>query len=88
MRTDNGGEFTSKEFEEFCAQEGITRHFSISGTLQQNRIAKWMNTMLLKRAQCIRLFANLFKQFWVKIMSTTCYLVNQSPSTSLKLKTP
>ena len=88
MRTDNGGEFTSKEFEEFCAQEGITRHFSIPGTPQQNGVAERMNRTLLERARCMRLFANLPKQFWAEAVSTTCYLVNRSPSTSLELKSP
>jgi transposase InsO family protein len=28
LRTDNGGEFTAAEFTTYCANEGITRHFS------------------------------------------------------------
>jgi len=28
LRTDNGGEFTSVEFAEYCAGEGVQRHFS------------------------------------------------------------
>jgi transposase InsO family protein len=28
LRTDNGGEFTTAEFAAYCADEGITRHFS------------------------------------------------------------
>jgi hypothetical protein len=28
LRTDNGGEFTAAEFATYCANEGITRHFS------------------------------------------------------------
>jgi transposase InsO family protein len=28
LRTDNGGEFTTTEFAAYCADEGITRHFS------------------------------------------------------------
>ena len=29
LRTDNGGEFTSLEFEQFCKDEGIVRHKTI-----------------------------------------------------------
>jgi transposase InsO family protein len=28
LRTDNGGEFTAKEFAAYCADEGVQRHFS------------------------------------------------------------
>jgi transposase InsO family protein len=28
LRTDNGGKFTAAEFAAYCADEGITRHFS------------------------------------------------------------
>ena len=28
LRTDNGGEFTVAEFADYCAGEGIQRHFS------------------------------------------------------------
>ena len=29
LRTDNGGEYTSDEFDNFCQQEGIKRQFSV-----------------------------------------------------------
>jgi transposase InsO family protein len=34
LRTDNGGEFTSKELTDFCTTEGIQRHFSAPYTPQ------------------------------------------------------
>jgi transposase InsO family protein len=34
LRTDNGGEFTAAEFAAYCADEGITRHFSAPYTPQ------------------------------------------------------
>ena len=32
LRTDNGGEFCLKEFENFCSEHGIKRHLTISRT--------------------------------------------------------
>jgi transposase InsO family protein len=29
LRTNNGGQYTSKEFNDFCKKEGIKREFSI-----------------------------------------------------------
>jgi transposase InsO family protein len=38
LRTNNGGEFTMAEFVAYCADEGITRHFSAPYTPQQNKV--------------------------------------------------
>jgi transposase InsO family protein len=40
LRTDNGGEFTAAEFATYCADEGITRHFSAPYTPQQNGVVE------------------------------------------------
>ncbi|PKA55182.1 Retrovirus-related Pol polyprotein from transposon TNT 1-94 [Apostasia shenzhenica] len=88
LRTDNGGEYTSKEFQDFCLKEGITRHFTIPNTPQQNGVAERMNRTLLERERCMRLFAGLSKSFWAESVNTTYYLVNRSPSLALELKSP
>ncbi|KAK8936753.1 hypothetical protein KSP39_PZI011993 [Platanthera zijinensis] len=88
LRSDNGGEYTSLEFQGYCDQEGITRHFTIPGTPQQNGVAERMNRTLLERARCMRLYADLPKPFWAEAVSTARYLVNLSPSMSLDLKCP
>ncbi|KAK8944625.1 hypothetical protein KSP39_PZI007680 [Platanthera zijinensis] len=88
LRSDNGGEYTSAEFQKYCNQEGITRHLTIPGTPQQNGMTERMNRTLLERARCMRLFADLPRSFWAEAINTTCYLVNQSPSMSLNLKSP
>jgi len=38
MRTDNGKEYMSKEFNNFLREEGITRQLSVEYTLQQNGV--------------------------------------------------
>jgi transposase InsO family protein len=38
LRYDNGGEFTSKEFMDYCSKHGIKRQFFISRTPQQNGV--------------------------------------------------
>lgn len=86
LRSDNDGEYTSKEFQDFCGQEGITQHLTISGTPQHNGVPEMMKKTLLEIARCIRLFADLPKSFWAEAVNTTCYLVNRSPSMSLNLK--
>ena len=40
LRTDNGGEFTSLEFEKYCKDEGKVRHKTNVYTPQQNSVAE------------------------------------------------
>ena len=47
LRTDNGGEFTSLEFEKYCKDEGIVKHKTNVYTPQQNGIEEHMNMNLL-----------------------------------------
>jgi transposase InsO family protein len=42
LRTDNGGEFTSMEFENYCKEFGIDRHKTTAYT-QQNGVVERMN---------------------------------------------
>ena len=48
LRTDNGGEYTSDEFDKFCQQEGIKRQLTVAYTPQQNGVAERMNRTLLE----------------------------------------
>ena len=40
LRTNNGLEFCSEEFSEFCRKHGIARHRTTVGTPQQNGLAE------------------------------------------------
>jgi hypothetical protein len=53
LRTDNGGEFTSVEFGEYCAGEGIQRHHSAPYTPQQNGIVERRNQTMMATARSI-----------------------------------
>jgi transposase InsO family protein len=50
LRTDNGGEFTAAEFVAYCADEGISRHFSAPYTPQQNRVMERRNQTVVAKA--------------------------------------
>ena len=51
LRTDNGGEFTSLEFEQFCKDEGIVRHKIVVYTPQQNGIVERMESNSYGKSQ-------------------------------------
>ena len=63
LRTDNGGEYTSDEFDNIYQHEGIKRQFTTSYTSQQNGVVKWMNKTLLERTRAMLKAASLGKPF-------------------------
>ncbi|KAK9679689.1 Integrase core domain [Popillia japonica] len=49
LRTDNGGEYTSKQFVNYCKRNGIKQEFTNSYTPQQAGVAERMNRTLLNK---------------------------------------
>eukprot|EP00253_Pinus_taeda_P008052 PITA_08052 len=88
LRTDNGGEFYNKEFEEFYKKCGIARQKTTPYTPQQNGVAERMNKTLMEKTRSMLSGARLRQEFWAEAVDTTCYLVNRSPSSALEDKTP
>ena len=43
LRLDNGGEFTSMVFQQYCDENGIKRQFSTARTPQQNGVVERKN---------------------------------------------
>ena len=88
LRTDNGGEFCSDAFDDYCRKEGIVRHHTIPYTPQQNGVAERMNRTIISKARCMLSNAHMNKRFWAEAANTACYLINRSPSIPLNKKTP
>lgn len=88
LRTDNGLEFLSNEFKDYCIKNGIPRHLTVRGTPQQNGLAERMNRTILERIRCLLSNANLPKKFWGEALMTATYLINRSPSSAIFFKTP
>ena len=63
LRTDNGGEFCKKEFEEFCKKCGIARQKTTPYTPQQNRVAERMNKMLMEKERSMLSGTRLNQEF-------------------------
>ncbi|GJW84274.1 retrovirus-related pol polyprotein from transposon TNT 1-94 [Tanacetum coccineum] len=76
LRTDNCLEFCSREFNDFCRDEGIARHYTVRYTPQQNGVAERMNRTLLEGTQCLLLNARLDISVWAEALKTDCYLIN------------
>ena len=48
LRTDNGGEYTSREFESFCKEVGIKRELTTPYNPQQNLVVERKNTTIME----------------------------------------
>lgn len=63
LRSDNGGEYTLREFDSFCKNHGIQRHFTVSYTPEQNGVAEKRNKDLNNSARCMLQAAGLRKSY-------------------------
>jgi hypothetical protein len=88
LPTDNGGEFCSAAFNDYCRQEGIVGQHTIPYTPQQNGVAERMNRTIISKARCMLSNTKMNKRFWAEAANTACYLINRSPSIPLNKKTP
>ena len=48
LRTDNGGEYCSNAFKEYCNRFGIKHEKTVSGTPQQNGVTERMNRTIME----------------------------------------
>ena len=88
LRSDNGGEYTSKLFATYCAEKGIAHQFTNPYTPEQNGVAERLNRTVIESARAMMSHASLPKKFWAEAVNTAVYVHNRSPTTALEAKTP
>jgi hypothetical protein len=87
LRSDNGGEYVSKAFTGFCAQEGIRREWTVPYNPQQNGVAERKNRSIIGAARSMLHDQSLPFFLWAEACSTAVYLQNRSPHRVLGSKT-
>lgn len=88
LKIDNGGEFCSLEFDNFCADNGIRRVKVVPYTPQENGAVERLNRTIMEKVQCMLSNAGLEKEFWAEACNTIVYLINRSPSSRLNFRIP
>ena len=63
LRTDNGGEYTSKQFEDFLKREGIHHEHTVPKTPEQNGVAERINQTLVETVRALLSDSKLPKKF-------------------------
>jgi hypothetical protein len=88
FRIDRGGEFVSTAFNQFCSNEGIKRQLTAAYTPQQNGISERKNRTLMNMVRSMLAGRNVPKLFWPEAVKWACYVMNRSPTLSVKNMTP
>ena len=88
LRTDNGGEYTSTQFEDFLKAEGIRHERTVPKTPQQNGVAERLNRTLVETTRSMLIDGKLPYRFWAEALSTAVYLRNRSLTRAVDGLTP
>ena len=86
--TDGGGEFTSKEIEDFCKDQGIVHEVTAPYTPQHNGIAERRNKTILNMIRSMLRSKKLPHNFWAKAATTIVYVLNRCPTKNLDGEVP
>jgi hypothetical protein len=88
LRTDRGGEFTSKDFAAYCTEHGVQRHLSAPYSPQQNGVVERRNQIVVAMARSMLKARGVPNKFWGEAVTTAVYILNRSYTRSVDNKTP
>lgn len=89
LKSDNGGEYIGRNFENFCKSKGIQMKLTAPYTPEQNGVSERMNRTLMEKVRSIMHAANIPQKLWGEAMYTSMFLTNRSPTSALEhSKTP
>jgi transposase InsO family protein len=74
LRSDNGGEYTSKDFRNFCIEAGIKREFIVPYNPQQNGDAEGKNITIIEETKAMIHDQSLYMTLWEEACMKTVYV--------------
>ena len=84
LSSDNGTEYTSAKFNQFCEDFDIQHQLTSPYIPQQNRVSERRNRHILEMTRCMLYEKNLLKKFLVEAASTAIFLQKRLPTKALK----
>ena len=88
LRSDNGGEYISGEFKDFCSKEGIQRELIVPHNPQKNGVTDRKNIMIVGAARAMLHDQGLLMHLWEEACNTVVYVQNCCPHRVLGMSTP
>lgn len=83
-----GGEYNSREFEEYFKEFGIKRQLKAAYTPQQNGVAERKNRSVMNMTRCMLMEKFVPRKFWPEAVQYAVDILNRSPSKALNDITP
>ena len=84
LRSDNGGEYVSKEFEQYLQSRGIHHETTVVYTPEQNGVAERKNRTLVESARSMLCHAGLPRCYWAEAIATAAHVGNRIPTSAVK----
>ncbi|KAJ0941493.1 putative RNA-directed DNA polymerase [Helianthus annuus] len=88
LRTDRGGEFTSRAFNLFCEEHGINRQLTAPYTPQQNGVVERRNRTVLEATRSLLKTMKVPDTFWGEAVRHAVYVLNRVSTKALNNMTP
>jgi hypothetical protein len=88
LRSDNGEDFTSKEFMDYCSKHVIKRKFFVTRTPQQNGVVEKKNSTVHEMARTMLMDSKLTDIFWTHAVHTVVHIQNRVMLRNNNEKTP
>lgn len=88
IRTDGGGELTSRDWQDFCENQGIQHQITVPYSSQMNGVAKKKHQVLQYHARTMLISAGLPISYWAEAVDTATYILNRLPTKKNQGKTP
>ena len=82
LRTDNGGEYTSKQFEDYLKMKGIVHQKTVPRSPQQNGVTERLNRTINEIALAQIAHANVPHNLWAESVGAAVYIWNRMPMTT------
>ncbi len=83
LRSDNGGEYISREFKAYLESKEIHHELTVPYSPEQNSVAERLNRTLMESARTMMAHAGLQDCYWAEV-ATAAYVRNRMPSRSFK----
>jgi transposase InsO family protein len=88
LRSDNGPELVSAQFNAWLHSRGIRRERTATYSPHQNGVVERMNRAVVELGRTMLIASCLPLSFWALAMEAAAYCRNRSPTTSLDNRTP
>ena len=88
LRSNNGRDFTSNEFMEYCDSHGIKRKFYVARTPQHNGVVERKNKTIQEMVRTMLMNSKLTDIFWTQEVHTLVHIQNKIMLINKTDKTP